>query len=155
MKPKLHNNPHLSQSYTLFFGLPAHDYDFGSQGAAAETCSLAHLAVSCVALMRGSRGRSFHAGSGEVIAAAAIDRYVWYGSAKTSIQISQVRGERKRAAVEKESCSRKDAHQDARPALCQSHQTCIGTLPETRRARGHLVNDLRQGSDLAKTRCKV
>jgi hypothetical protein len=46
------------------------------------TCSLAHLAVSCVALISGSSGCNFHAGSGETIDAAAIDRYVWYGSAR-------------------------------------------------------------------------
>jgi hypothetical protein len=55
-------------------------YDFGSQGAAAETWPT--IAVTCVALISGSRGCSFYARSGEVIAAAAIDRYLWYGSAK-------------------------------------------------------------------------
>ena len=47
---------------------------------AADTRSLAHLTVSCVALIRGSSGRSAHPGSGETMAAAAIDKYVWYGS---------------------------------------------------------------------------
>ena len=55
-----------------------HDYRFGSEGvgAAADTCSFAHFAVSCVALISGSSGCSRHAGSGDTIAAAAIDIYV-------------------------------------------------------------------------------
>ena len=51
------------------------DYRFGSLDAAA-TCSFAHLAVSCVALRSGSRGCRPHAGSGEMTAAAATDKYV-------------------------------------------------------------------------------
>jgi len=60
-----------------------HDYRFGSGdvgvgvgAAAADTCSFAHFAVSCVALISGSSGCSPHAGSGDTTAAAAIDRYV-------------------------------------------------------------------------------
>jgi hypothetical protein len=55
-----------------------HGYRFGpgGVGAAAGTCSFAHFAVSCVALISGSSGCSPHAGSGDTIAAAAIDRYV-------------------------------------------------------------------------------
>ena len=60
-------------------------YRFGS-GGAADTCSFAHLVVSCVALMSGSSGCSPQAGSGVMIAAAAIDRYVWYGSGLSSEQ---------------------------------------------------------------------
>ena len=51
------------------------DYPFGLLGTAA-TCSFAHLAVSCVALRSGSRGRRPQVGSGETTAAAAIDKYV-------------------------------------------------------------------------------
>jgi hypothetical protein len=55
---------------------------------------LAHLAVSCVALISGC---SYHAGSGDVIVAAAIDRYVWYGSAKIGHSVF-----RKREEIEKQ-----------------------------------------------------
>ena len=51
-------------------------YGSGNVDAAVDTCSFAHFAVSCVALISGSSGSSPHAGSGDTIAAAAIDRYV-------------------------------------------------------------------------------
>jgi hypothetical protein len=51
--------------------------------------------------MSGSRDCSFQAGSGEVIVAAAIDRYVWYGSARTVALefIARSEGVRRKAAA--------------------------------------------------------
>ena len=56
-----------------------HGYRFGSGGVGASAtgmCSFAHFAVSYVALISGSSGCSTHAGSGDTIDDAAIDRYV-------------------------------------------------------------------------------
>jgi hypothetical protein len=98
-------------------------------GAVAETSSSTRSHVRRID--KRSRGCSLYAGSGEVIAAAAIDRYLWLWICETRAFSFRKRGENVEARKKREGCSREDTHQDARPAVCQSQQTCIGIFPET------------------------